>query len=68
MSSIDERLEFLLQSTESLHASTQQLHAIAATHDHQISSLIELAERNERRWYRVMRAIRDALSAGLDGE
>ncbi|HEX4229745.1 MAG TPA: hypothetical protein VHZ07_13820 [Bryobacteraceae bacterium] len=33
---IDERLQFLLQSTESLHASTQELHATTAEHTKQI--------------------------------
>ena len=34
--SIDERLAFLLTSTESLHASTQELHAIAIKHSEQL--------------------------------
>jgi hypothetical protein len=33
---IDERLQFLLQSTESLHASTQGLHAIVQEHTKQL--------------------------------
>lgn len=43
---IDERLEFLLQSTESLHASTQQLHATAATHTAQIAELVKAAKQD----------------------
>ena len=35
---IDERLEFLLHSTESLHASCQQLHAAAAEHTRQMEA------------------------------
>jgi hypothetical protein len=34
--SIDERLEFLLRSTESLHASVQELHARATEHTRQL--------------------------------
>ncbi len=49
---IDERLGFLLQSTESLHASTQQLHAIttanaAAIAEH--SKQLEIDAENIRR-------------------
>jgi uncharacterized protein (DUF2141 family) len=35
----DERLVFLLQSTESLHTSLQGLHAIVTRHDNQIEKL-----------------------------
>ncbi len=34
--SIEERLEFLIRSTESLHASAQELHAVAAEHTRQL--------------------------------
>lgn len=43
---IDERLQFLLQSTESLHASTQELHATVARHDAQIADLIKAAKQD----------------------
>ena len=33
---IDERLQFLLQSTESLHASVQELHGIVQEHTKQL--------------------------------
>jgi hypothetical protein len=36
---VDERLVFLLQSTESLHSSLQELHAIVGRHDSQIEKL-----------------------------
>ena len=36
--SIDERLQFLLHSTESLHASCAQLHAIVAEHSRQMEA------------------------------
>lgn len=65
---IDERLEFLVQSTESLHASTQALHATVVQHNIQIAALVSIAERNERRWLNVMRVLRDALDAGLAGD
>ena len=35
---IDERLEFLLHSTESLHASCEQLHATVAEHTRQMEA------------------------------
>lgn len=63
---IDERLQFLVQSTESLHQSCQELHATTAEHTQQIAALIQLATSNERRWSRVMRVLRDALDAGLN--
>lgn len=34
--SIEERLEFLLQSTESLHASAQELHEVVQEHTKQL--------------------------------
>lgn len=34
--SIEERLEFLVRSTESLHASVQELHAVVAEHTRQL--------------------------------
>ena len=63
--SLDERLEFLLHSSESMHSNLQELHAIAAEHDRQIEALLKLTEQTERRWQRVMRVLRDALDAGL---
>jgi pheromone shutdown protein TraB len=33
---IDERLEFLMRSTESLHASVQELPAVVAAHTHHV--------------------------------
>ena len=47
---IDERLEFLRQSTESLHASCQELHAAAAEHTRQLEASrirLEAAEARE---------------------
>lgn len=38
---IDERLQFLLQSTESLHASMQELHATVVKHTEQIDKHTE---------------------------
>jgi hypothetical protein len=50
---IDERLQFLLQSTESLHASAQELHATVTrmsetvdTHTTQIADLIKAAQQD----------------------
>lgn len=60
MATIDERLEFLLQSTESLHASTQELHATVsnmakvqakayAEHEELFARLALIAENHEDR-------------------
>ena len=53
---IDERLEFLMRSTESLHASVQELHAVASEHTRQleidaqnIRSLANIAAAHENR-------------------
>jgi hypothetical protein len=50
---IDERLQFLVRSTESLHASTQQLHAVVARmsetvdkHTTQIADLVKAAKQD----------------------
>jgi hypothetical protein len=52
---IDQRLRFLVQSTESLHSSLQELHGI-------IAAQVELeAERNvqeQKRWGRLNNAIK----------
>jgi hypothetical protein len=48
---IDERLEFLVKSTESLHASISELHATVQEH--------------ERRWAQLMRSLRAALEAWI---
>jgi len=43
---IDERLEFLVQSTESLHASTQQLHASMEELKTTVGGLVTASERD----------------------
>jgi hypothetical protein len=58
---IDERLQFLLQSTESLHASCQELHAA-------VQKQAELVAAHERNWERTRTIIRAALRAGLEDE
>jgi hypothetical protein len=47
---IDERLEFLLQSTESLHVSVQELHGVAAEHTKQIQQMLEKARLDNERF------------------
>ena len=42
---IDERLGFLVQSTESLHASCQELHAIVAAHTQQLERDADIIRR-----------------------
>jgi len=65
VSSIDERLESLLQSTESLYATVLEHSQRIMKQDRQIDALIRLADRNERRWYRIMRVVRDAIDTEL---
>ena len=58
---IDERLEFLLQSTESLHSTaTQQTAAIA--------ELVKRAEKSDQRWEMLRRALAGALTVSLGPE
>jgi len=58
---IDERLQFLLQSTESLHASCQELHAT-------VQKQAEIQAKHEERWELVRRVLLAALRAGLNGD
>lgn len=68
---IDERLEFLRQSTESLHGSCQELHAAVVEQSRQIAGL---ARSNERRHKALLKGIEAYLRAlngdgeGDDGE
>lgn len=50
---IDERLQFLVQSTESLHASTQELHAIVAQHTRQIEAHTKQLEQDAELFRRL---------------
>jgi ferritin-like metal-binding protein YciE len=59
---IDERLQFLVQSTESLHASLEK--HIEETNA-QIGALTRRAEAHEREQQRFRRAMRAALEAWL---
>jgi hypothetical protein len=58
---IDERLQFLLQSTESLHASCQELHA-------SIARQAEVLAEQDKRWNRLNKAIRAAVLAYFEEE
>jgi len=58
---IDERLEFLLHSTESLHANMQELHAT-------VLKQAEIQVQHERRWEPLRRVLRAALEEGVRGE
>ena len=60
---IDERLQFLVQSTESLHQSCQELHA---TVQEQGRHLRELDERERKHWRRINRALQAALEAWME--
>jgi hypothetical protein len=63
--SLDERLEFLPHSSESLLPIFKTYTPSLRNNDGQIEALVKLTEQNERRWQRVMRVLRDALDAGL---
>jgi hypothetical protein len=62
---VDERLQFLLTSTESLHASCQELHAAAEA---QARQLRELDERERQHWGRLTPSLRAALEAWLEDD
>jgi hypothetical protein len=53
---IDERLQFLVQSTESLHASCQQLHAAVEQLRATVSGQAEIQAQHEKRW-EIMRQV-----------
>jgi hypothetical protein len=71
---IDQRLEFLVQSTESLHASCQQLHAMMTEQARQTAARFERQEQREAQFRRaVLASITEYLRAldeeeGTDGE
>ncbi|MGH9581966.1 MAG: hypothetical protein ACRD4O_03395 [Bryobacteraceae bacterium] len=54
---IDERLEFLMKSTESLHASAHELHEAAAKHSEQIEKNSEQIEKNSRQLDTLIRVV-----------
>ncbi len=61
---IDTRLQFLLQSSRSLHSSMQELHAIVNT----LAATSERHERDNKRFNRVMGAALQAYLSGDTGE
>lgn len=62
---IDERLEFLLHSTESLHATVQER---TRQLQEQGRQLRELDERERQHWRRINRALQGALEGWLEEE
>ena len=66
---MDERLEFLRQSTESLHASCQELHAAVAEQSRQIGQMVRRDERRHMAMLKAMEAYLRALNSeeGDDG-
>lgn len=69
--SLDERLEFLLQSTESLHQSCQELHASTTEQGRQMDELrLVTAQHGQelRHFHRVMRTAFDAYLNDNDDE
>lgn len=67
---MDEKLEFLRQSTESLHASCQELHATAVEQGRQIMAEARRSQRREWAMLTAMEAYLEALDGeeGSDGE
>lgn len=62
---IDERLQYLLVSTESLHNSCQELHAAVGELRTAVQSQMKQMQINERRWERFRKAGTAALEAFL---
>jgi hypothetical protein len=65
---IDERLEFLRQSTESLHATCQELHASVARHAEAQQRLDERERQGRRAIMTAMAAYLKALNGEDSGE
>ena len=63
---IDERLEYLLQSTESLHGSCQELHATAARQSEQIAADHAASERRHNALMKGLEAYLRALNDSED--
>jgi len=62
---IDERLEFLRQSTESLHASCQELHATVARQADEMKEYRLAMEQQDGKIRRHYRAVLKAMEAYL---
>ena len=65
MPTIDERLQFLLQSTESLHSSVQELHAVVQEQTRQIDAhtrALEIDAENIRRLANIAEAHENRIS------
>ncbi|MBV8898320.1 MAG: hypothetical protein JO051_17520 [Acidobacteriaceae bacterium] len=65
---IDERLDFLLKSTQSLHAAVEQNTEHITQNTEHIGQLIARADEHEREMQRFRRAMRAALTAWLGDE
>lgn len=65
---IDERLEFLVQSTESLHSSVHDLTRDVQKLTADVQKLTETVSKHEKRWELVRKVIQAGLQAGLDNE
>lgn len=64
---IDKRIEFLAQSTESLHASMQELHATVARHAEESRKAQERSERLRLAMLNGIKAFLEADSEGKNG-
>ncbi|MBV9303664.1 MAG: hypothetical protein JOY62_03585 [Acidobacteriaceae bacterium] len=63
---IDERLQFLLQSTESLHANVEKLVERVDKVAERVDRLAQTSESHEREIERFRRAMRAGLTGWLD--
>lgn len=66
--SIDERLEFLVQSTESLHANVQELHAIVAEQGRQAEARMARWDAREKQGRQAILRAMEAYLKALDEE
>lgn len=64
---IDERLQFLLQSTESLHANVQELHATVAEQSRQMEAQNTRQQAQEAREAALRHAMLKGIQAFLEG-
>ncbi len=66
--SIDERLQFLLQSTESLHSTVGELTGTVGELSGSVRELTQTVAKHEKRWELVRRVMIAALQAGIEPE
>ena len=65
---IDERLEFLVKSQESLGRNIKELHERMNEQGERINALATMVDKHERQMERFRRALRAGLAEWLEGE